>query len=189
MRSSGWLLALLVFPFFAEAEPPSAAVKMHDLFARLRAAGESRARVRFELTEAEINEYMRYSLRTAPRPGVEAVAVRIFGGNYVSTLATVDFDAVERWKPGTVPVLLRPVLNGRRCLQLDCRFRAADGKGTFTVEKAYFEGIRLPAFFVAKLIEIVAARQPERYDTTRPVPLPFGLRRVWTAGQTLAGEN
>ena len=42
---------------------------------------------------------------------------------------------------------------------------------------------------VEKMIRLVAARQPERYDTTRPLPLPFGLRRVWTSDHTVAGEN
>jgi hypothetical protein len=40
-----------------------------------------------------------------------------------------------------------------------------------------------------KMIQIVAARQPEHYDTTRPVPLPFGLRNLWTKEQGIPGEN
>ena len=27
------------------------------------------------------------------------------------------------------------------------------------------------------------------YDTTKPVPLPFGLRKVWTRGKMVMGEN
>jgi hypothetical protein len=42
---------------------------------------------------------------------------------------------------------------------------------------------------VEQMIGIVAARQSERYDTTRPLPLPFGLRRVWTGDHSVAGEN
>jgi hypothetical protein len=39
------------------------------------------------------------------------------------------------------------------------------------------------------MIQIVAARQPEKYDTSKPLPLPFGLRRIWTEEQLTAGEN
>lgn len=47
--------------------------------------------------------------------------------------------------------------------------------------------LRLPAFFVGKVIEIVAARQPEYYDTSKP--LPFGLRQAWTQIHTVKGNN
>ena len=175
--------------------PPPAAGKMLGLFGRLQAAQQQRAsggqpqHVAFQLTESEINDYMTYSLRATPRPGLNSVTVKIFPYNYISTYTMVDFDAVERWKPGTVPALLRPVLNGKKAIWVDYRFRTDDGRATFTVEKAYFQSIRLPAFFVEKMIQIVAARQPEHYDTTKPVPLPFGLRRVWTADHVVAGEN
>lgn len=39
------------------------------------------------------------------------------------------------------------------------------------------------------MIEIVAACQPDYYDTTKPVPLPFGLRKVWTGDKMVMGEN
>ncbi|MFB3828181.1 MAG: hypothetical protein ACE15B_15540 [Bryobacteraceae bacterium] len=178
----------------AIAQPPSVH-KIRDLFARLqaaqaeRAAGRRPARVAFQLTEAEINEYMGYALKATPRPGLQSVTVKLFPYNYVSTYAVVDFDAVEKWKPGTIPTLLRPVLNGRKAVWVDYRFRTANGAATFSVEKAYFQNIRIPAFAVEKMIAVVAARQPEHYDTSRPVPLPFGLRQVATGSHTVSGEN
>ena len=60
---------------------------------------------------------------------------------------------------------------------------------TFEVEKAYFGSVPLPAFFVQKMIEVVATRQPEHYDTSKPVPLPFGLRKSWTGDKVVMGEN
>ena len=125
-----------------------------------------------------------------PRPGIESVTVRAFPYNYVSTFTVVDFDAVERWKPGTVPSVLRPVLKGKKSIWVDYRFQAAHTQVTFSVEKAYYQDVRLPAFFVQKIIQMVAGRQPEKYDTTRPLLLPFGLRRVWTtANHQISGEN
>ncbi len=188
------LLCAAVATAVAQPHPP-AATKMYDLFQRLQTAQQQAAggmapqKVSFRLTDSEINSYMRFALHATPRPGVNSVTVKFFPRNYVSTYTVVDFDAVERWKPGTVPALLRPVLNGKKAIWVDYRFQADGGSARFSVEKAYFENIRLPAFFVEKMIQIVAARQPEHYDTTRPVPLPFGLRRVWTGDHVVAGEN
>ena len=171
----------------APAGAPPAVAKMLDLFARLRAP--QGGHVAFSLTENEINDYLKHSLRQTPRPGLDAITIKVFAQNYLSTFTVVDFDAVERWKPGTIPMLLRPVLSGRKSVWVDYRFHAWDGHATFSVEKAYFQNIRLPAVFVEKVIAIVAARQPEKYDTSKPIPLPFGLKKVWTHDRVVQGEK
>jgi hypothetical protein len=81
---------------------------------------------------------------------------------------------VEKWKPGTIPGILRPVLNGKKSIWVDYRFEDDNGKMTFSVEKADYGGLRLPAFFVQEMIKIVAARQRKEYDTSKPMPPPFG---------------
>jgi hypothetical protein len=187
--------ALLTSVLALAAEPvPPVAVKFLALFDQLRTAESARGagsqhHLMFQLTDNEINAYMRYALQTAPRPGLESVTVKVFPQNYVSTLTVVDFDAVERWKPGTIPKVLGPVLTGKKTIWVDYRFQADNAKMTFRVEKAYYQNVRLPAYLVEKMIEIVAARQPERYDTSKPLPLPFGLRKVWTSGNSVGGEN
>ena len=177
----------------ADTSVPPVAQKYLAMFRELREAraqpAPSRHHVAFALADGEINEYMRYALRTAPRPGVDSVTVKIFPQNYVSTFTVVDFDAIERWKPGTIPVLLRPILRGKQSIWVDYRFGAANYKISFSVEKAYYDKLRLPAFFVEKVIHIVAARQPEHYDTGKPVSLPFGLRQAWTENHTVKGNN
>ncbi len=178
----------------ASTPAPPAAAKFLTLFDRLRVAElnnnvRTRQHVSFRLSDTEVNDYIKYALSATPRPGVESVTVKVFPKNYVSTFTVVDFDAVERWKPGTIPMLLRPVLTGKKSIWVDYRFQTNAAKLTFSVEKAYYANIRLPAVLVEKMIQIVAARQPEKYDTSKPVPLPFGLRQVWTADHVIAGEN
>lgn len=174
----------------ANSAPPVAA-RFLGLFDELRtaAAHGGKPHVAFQFQDADVNDYMRYSLQATPRPGLQSVTVKFFPQNYVSTFTVVDFDAVERWKPGTVPALLKPMLNGKKTVWVDYRFRIVDGKLTFSVEKAYYQNMRLPAWLVEKMIEIVAARQPEKYDTTKPLVLPFGLRNLWTSGSRIGGEN
>jgi len=176
-------------------QPPPVAQKFLRLFDLLRSADTSRQagryqHVSFQMSDAEINDYMIYALKTTPRPGLDSVNVKLYPNNYISTFTVIDFDAVERWKPGTIPVLLRPVLKGKKSVWVDYRFQANDGKATFSVEKAYYQDVRLPAFLVEKVIQIVAARQPEKYDTSKPLPIPFGLAKVWTTpDHTVMGQN
>jgi len=184
----------MAHPANAPSAPPPVAVKFLDLFDRLRGAEAQKMRgtpqhIAFRLSDAEINDYLRYSLQATPRPGLDSLTVKLFAHNYISTFTQFDFDAVERWKPGTIPAVLRPVLSGKKTLWVDYRFQAGNAGISFTVEKAYYQNVRLPAFLVSKVIEIVAARQPEKYDTSKPLPLPFGMRALWTADHTIAGEN
>jgi hypothetical protein len=174
--------------------PPAVVTKFLTLFDQLRAAQTQKTQgtpqhVSFKLSDAEIDEYMRYSLHAIPRPGLDSVTVKFFPANYVSTFTVIDFDAVERWHPGTIPSLLRSVLSGKKSIWVDYRINANNSKMSFSVEKAYYQSLRLPAFSVEKMIEIVAARQPEKYDTSKPMEIPFGLRQVWTNEHTIEGRN
>jgi hypothetical protein len=194
MKRFGAAIGLLLVSLHATAPPaPPVPQRFLGLFQELRATAAqpptSRQRVSFALSDAELNEYMRYALHSTTRPGLDSVTVKIFPHNYVSTFAVVDFDAVERWKPGTIPGVLRPVLYGKQSIWVDYQFAAANSKLTFSVEKAYYGKLRLPAFFVQRMIQIVGARQPEHYDTSKPLPLPFGLRTVWTENQIVKGSN
>jgi hypothetical protein len=176
------------------AQQPPVAVKFLGLFDRLREAQEKNTQgehqtVSFQLSETEINDYLRYSLKTTPRPGVDSVTIKVFAKDYISTLTRVDFDTVERWHPGTIPTVLRPILKGKKAITMDFRIHAEGSQMTFSVEKARYEDMTLSPFLAEKLIQIVAARQPEKYDTNKPLPLPFGLQKVWTSEHTIQGTN
>ena len=192
--STGLVFQILAETTVSKAPAPPIATKFFSLFDQLRNAEALNAHggpqpVSFRLSDSEINEYMQYSLRATPRPGLESVTVKIFPANYISTFTVVDFDAVERWHSGTIPALLRPALNGKKSIWVDYRISAQDSKIGFSVEKAYFQNTRLPAFFVEKMIQSVAARQPEKYDTSKPLPIPFGLRQMWTSDHLIQGQN
>ena len=194
IRSSS--VAILFAAALAYAQtPPPVAVKFLQLFDQLRAAQTTHQPVALRLADSEINDYMRYSLHAVPRPGLESVTVKIFPANYISTFTVFDFDALfgpdsqARWRPGTIPTLLRPVLNGRKSIWIDYRFHTQGSMLTFSVEKARFQDLPIPALLMNKVIQIVAARQPEKYDTSKPVPIPFGLRQLWTSDHVIEGHN
>jgi hypothetical protein len=138
-----WLILAVVsggFLWGAETPPlPPVATKFLGLFQDLREAEAQLPKgggrhVSFSLSSTEIDSYMVWALRTTPRPGLDSVAIKIFRHNYVSTYAIVDFDAVEKWKPGTIPGILRPILSGKKSIWVDYRFQADNRTLTFSVE-------------------------------------------------------
>lgn len=178
------VIALLAASLAQPETTPPTVRKVQQLLETL-----PRRHVSFRLWENEINDYLRYSLRATPRPGLQSMSVKVFPHNYVSTLTVVDFDALERWNPGAIPAILRPVLSGKTSVWVDYRFAVSSGRLTFSVEKAYCGNLRLPSFFVDEAIKMVAARQPEKLDTSKPLPLPFGLRELSTETHAIEGRN
>ena len=192
-------LLLSAAPFFpartaTNADVPPAATKFLDVFDRLRAAykqqeaGDARPQVNFQFSEMEFNEYLRYSLKTTPRPGIDSVVVKFLAKDSVSTLTRIDWDAVERWRPGTIPSVLKPLLKGKKSVSIDFHFQVADSKLTYTVDKARYEDMNLSPFLVEKMIQIVGARQPEKFDASKPLPLPFDVSKVWTTEHNIHGK-
>ncbi len=175
-----------------EKSPP--VVHMLDLLAALwnydRGGHQKSQKISFEIPEAEVNMYLAYALRFAPRPGIESLKVQLLPNSEVKATAVLDLDAVGRWNPGTVPVALRPLLSGRREIQLDAQWQVHQGVLTFTLKNAYGpEHKEIPRKVAESIIRSIGSRQPEQYDISEPIELPFGLQRVWTENQLLCGET
>ena len=194
MRRS--LLALgLCFSIVYPALAGGPVEKMLDLFDRLRKAEAEEAahrpapHVESRFTDGEVNEYMTYALKTTPRPGVKSIHVEFADANYIATTVVADLDALEKWKPGTIPGALRWMLNGTKSLRVDLRFRQNTDKLIgLSVEKAYYQDLRIPALVVEEMMKILAARQPEHYDLNH-LTLPMGLKRMWTTGHSISAMN
>jgi len=153
--------------------------------------GRRTQKVTFEFTDDEINEYLAYSLRIKPRSGIKGLAVRFFPDNEVSALATIDFAGVQKWNDWLIPEALRPALLGtQRPVQVDIKFQATDGFGTFKLKNVSGPGDAvIPKAAMEWIIEAIALHQPEWYDTTRDISLPFHLQRIWTSKQSLFGAT
>lgn len=144
----------------------------------------------FQFPQNEINEYLAYSLRIKPRPGISRVSVKLLPNDEIAALVEIDFDALKKWPSWSMPTVLEPLLRGRRALRVDAQFQANDGALSFTINDAYApDGSAILNKLMLDMIQSVAIHQPEWYDTSRPVPLPFGLQRVWTQQQLVGGET
>jgi hypothetical protein len=157
---------------------------------RFNNAGRNRElqQVYFELPEYVINEYLGYSLKTLPRPGIEQVRVKLKDKNRASISVVFNLDRIGDWAP-ILPNLLRPILGPVRQIDFDVLFAVQDSKVTFQFANSNGQADDTIDALMQTLIHIVMLHQPERYDTSQPIPLPFGLRRLWTTAVILGGET
>jgi len=146
-------------------------------------------RVKFEFSEAEINEYLAYSLRLKPRAGIRGLAVRLNPDDAFSVRTVVDFATILKWHSWILPDALKAVANTEPTVEMDATFSAHDGYCTYKLQSVRGLGGALPADAAAWLIQAISLNQPESYDTLRPIPLPFGLRRVWTTQGLVSGDT
>ncbi len=156
-----------------------AALQKFDRTGRNRRQGQ----VYFELPESDINDYLAYSLHTVPRPGVTSVTVKLQPQNHVSVRAVLNFERIAAWAP-LIPSLLQ--LNGDQVIDMDLSFSVQDGAVTLQLA----DGPESSAMFrraVQTLLHVVALHQPERYDTSKPIPLPYGLQRLSTTQGMVVG--
>jgi hypothetical protein len=140
--------------------------------------------VYFEMPESDINQYLAYSLHAVPRPGIAAVTVKIKAGNRISATTTLDFDRIGEWVP-LLPALLQ--MTGNRAITADVVFAVQNGGITFQFPGS--DGSPMARRALQTLLHILAMHQPEQYDTSEPVPLPYGLQQLWTTEGVLVGET
>jgi hypothetical protein len=144
----------------------------------------------FEIPERALNEYLAYTLRTRPRPGIGAMTVALLPKNQVTSDVEIDFDAVQKWNPGIFPEILRPILSGKRSIHTDVKFESKDGFCSFSLKDAQGpDGKAIMNKIMSAVLQALGSRQPESYDTAKPIPLPFGLKRIWTEKQLICGET
>lgn len=144
----------------------------------------------FEIPERALNEYLAYTLRTRPRPGIGAMTVALLPSNQVTSDVEIDFDAVQKWNPAIFPEILRPLLTGKRTIHTDVKFEAKDGFCSFSLKDAQGpDGKAIMNKVMSAVLQSLGSRQPESYDTAKPIPLPFGLKRIWTEKQLICGET
>jgi hypothetical protein len=178
----------------ASGESTQGAMQVADLLAtlaRLDPDGKiAPKKMGFEIPERAVNEYLAYSLRNKPRPGISAITVTLLPKNDISAVIEIDFNTVTQWNAEILPEPLRPLLSGKRALQLNAHFESKNGTFTFTLKDVHGpDGKLLENKIMILLLEAIGAHQPESYDAAKPIDLPFGLKRVWTEKQSVMGET
>jgi len=175
-------------------ESTQGAMQIQDLLASLarfdRNGRDPAQKLGFEIPERAVNEYLAYVLRTRPRPGISAITVTLLPNNEISGVIEIDFKAVTQWEPEILPEPLRPLLSGKQSIKVTARVESGNGTFTFVLKDAHGpDGSLLPNKIMTGILQSIGSRQPESYDTAKPLPLPFGLKRVWTGKQSVCGET
>ena len=144
----------------------------------------------FEIPERALNEYLAYTLRNRPRPGIGAMTVALLPKNRLSSDVEIDFDAVQEWKPEIFPEILRGLLAGKRTVHADLTFEAKNGFCRLKLKEVMGpDGKAIVNKVMSSVLQALGSRQPESYDTAKPIPLPYGLKRIWTDKQLICGET
>ena len=144
----------------------------------------------FEIPESALNGYLAYTLRNRPRPGIAAMTVTLLPKNRLSSDVEIDFDAVQQWNPEIFPEILRGLLTGKRTVHADLTFEAKNGFCRLELKDAMGpDGKAIVKKVMSSVLQALGSRQPESYDTAKPIPLPYGLKRIWTGKQLICGET
>jgi hypothetical protein len=143
--------------------------------------------VSFELPESVLNLYLKSVMQ--PRPMIDEIQVRLAPRNRCTIEAKVDFDAVAKAEPALFSKAQPQAWKGWKLVRAELRFTVSSrGTLTFTVVPLPAGDI-LPAGVLSEIVRVVARHQPEQIDTTKEIPLPFGLRQLWTVDKVLGGRT
>jgi hypothetical protein len=174
---------------FLEGEETAGVRHVLAVLKSLQSPDRGGRRVTFEFSEAEINEYLAYSLRVTPRPGIRKLSVRLNPDDAFSVRTVMDFATILKWHSWILPDALQEIARSEPVVEMDVKFEAHGGYGTFKLNSVEGLGGALRADATAWVIQAIGLHQPEYYDTLRPIQLPFGLMRIWTGRGSVSGDT
>jgi len=171
------------------AVPPVSPVlqTLGDLWAYEQAGRPPNRRLSFEFPETYINLYLSSSLKLKPRPGLNSLSVELLPGNRIVATAEVDVQRLMAEDPTLIPSKLRSQLIHAGSLKAEFHFRVESGHLTFSVKPVKSGGLVVPEPVLGKIVRSLTSIQPEKLDISRPIPLPWGLKTLYTGAKLLGG--
>lgn len=139
-----------------------------------------------QVTEREVNAYLRFGMTDSLPPGVIDPSVTIYDGGKVAAKAIVDLDVVKKRRQSTGgwfdPLAL---LSGRVPVSAVGTLQAQRGMARFELETADVSGVPVPKVLLQELLNAYA-KTPERPDGINldaPFPLPANIVEIRVAAQ------
>jgi hypothetical protein len=160
------------------AERVSGVLEEFIIQADLHNRGQNPPEKVVRLSETELNAYMQHAVTRKTRYGIQSVYIKLMGGNRLGTTTTIDFDKVKVEDENLAVRMVRSLLSGEKQIYVEGVVTSDKGMGQFSLEKAYFGNVRLPVYFIEKVINFLGHRQIPPVDTSKPVPLPYGLKKL-----------
>ena len=132
-----------------------------------------------QLTDAELNAYLRYHAQAQIPVGIVEPTINAVGEGQVSGRAVVDLDVVRKARPrGWLDPLA--YLSGRLPLTARGRLTTQNGVGRFMLESAEINGVTVPKMFVQELLTYYSksAENPNGINMDDPFQLPAQIREI-----------
>jgi len=141
--------------------------------------GKSGAAQSTQVTDAELNSYLRFQAADQVPAGIVEPEINAVGEGKVSGRAVVDLDAVRKQKERG---WLDPMgyLTGRLPLTARGRLVTENGKGRFELEGAELSGVTIPKTLVQELLTFYSktAEDPDGINMDDPFDLPAQIREI-----------
>jgi hypothetical protein len=158
------------------------------LFGNTPAAAGRRASQNTEVTDDEVNSYLRFNARDQIPEGIVEPTLNALGDGKVSGRVIVDLDAVRKQKQrGWLDPL--SYLSGQLPLTARGTLSTKDGVGRFELESAELSGITVPKALIQELLSYYSRtpENPNGINMDDPFELPSRIKeiRVGKASSTI----
>jgi hypothetical protein len=132
-----------------------------------------------QLTDTELNSYLRYNLKDQVPVGIVEPTLSAIGEGRVKGSAIVDLDAVRKQKQRSWTDPLN-YMTGRLPLTASGLLITQQGVGRFQLETAEISGISIPKSLVQELLSHYSrtAEKPEGINLDDPFELPAGIKEI-----------
>ncbi len=173
--------------------PSDAKATISSLLAQLREfealneAQKQRRELGFDLPEELINTYLERVVREGTRPGVKAAKVAFLPSGEVSVRAVLDRAMLSKW--GASLRTDGPPSGPDLIVDATLRFECRDRTVRVSVQSVHDEPTRFPPERLERVLQILASNQPEAFDITQPIRLPYGLKTLSISNGVLHGST
>ncbi|MFI5173711.1 MAG: hypothetical protein ACHQKY_02560 [Terriglobia bacterium] len=129
------------------------------------------------ITEDELNAYLEQEYRKKPHSGMKSASVKLFDGNRIAADSIIDVDEIRSDNSMGLKMLTW-LMSGNQLLHAEAKLIFRDNTVTYQLERARVNDVTLPNALVEKLIEILARKQSQRIDVTKPISLSASIKHV-----------
>ncbi len=132
---------------------------------------------KWQLAEADVNEFMAVAISSKKRLGLTKLVLDFDASGTLRSTAVINMDDI---KLDSVAVrAFTTLLSGVHTLQAQGRLVVTkNSRAVFQIDKASFDGMWVPSWFVSSLVGVVGTRQAPGIDITEEFPLPYGISSV-----------
>jgi hypothetical protein len=129
------------------------------------------------ITEDELNAYLDAEYRGKSHIGMKTAKVNLFDESRVSADSVINVDEIKT--EGSMALkLVTLFFSGEQTVHAEAKMIFNGNTVFYQIERAQLNGVTLPNAVVEKLIEILARKQNQKVDVTKPIPLTPAIKHV-----------